>query len=325
MRVFLTGASGFIGTHLIERLLELYPGVEIQNADLVAPKLRTHDRYWVQGDVMNKEFLVSRIKEFQPTHVVHMAARTDPDGVSAAEYSLNTQGSANVIEAIKQAGAVHHSVFFSTQYVVKPGPLPTTDTEYRPVNAYGESKSMMEDLIRADAGIPGIWTIVRPTNVWGPWHPRYAEEVWLVIKKGRYIHPGGKPVVRAYGYVGNVVEYVCRIIAAPREVVDRKTFYVGDPTADIKNWVSAFSKELTGRKPRIAPRPVLRSIALVGDVVKLTGKKFPLFTSRYRSMTQDYLVNMEPTFAALGPPLFSVDQGVKITVEWLRTQGKIWE
>ena len=234
------------------------------------------------------------------------------------------EGSANFIEAIKAAGSIQRTVYYSTQYVVRPGPLPQNDREYRPVNLYGESKSLMEEMVRQDTNLPGIWTIVRPTNIWGPWHPRYAQEFWLVIKKGKYLHPGGAAVVRAYGYVGNVADYTLKILAAPADAVSGKTFYVGDPPADIKLWVSAFTRALTGREPRIVPRSVLRGIALIGDIVRSTGRPFPLFTSRYRSMTQSYLVDMTPTIAIFGDAKYSLEDGVKETVEWLKSLGGIW-
>ena len=131
-------------------------------------------------------------------------------------------------------------------------------------------------------------------------------------------------MVRAYAYVGNVVEYTLRILAAPADLVAGRTFYVGDPPADIKLWVSAFSMALTGHQPRVVPRPVLRGIALVGDIVKSTGRPFPLFTSRYQSMTQSYVVDMTPTIAALGDPKYSLEDGVKQTTEWLKSLGGIW-
>ena len=107
-------------------------------------------------------------------------------------------------------------------------------------------------------------------------------------------------------------------------MVSGRTFYLGDPPGDIKVWVSAFSKALTGRQPRIVPGFLLRGIALVGDLVRLTGRSFPLFSRRYKSMTQSYLVDMGPTIAALGSSKYSVEDGVKETVEWLRSLGGIW-
>jgi nucleoside-diphosphate-sugar epimerase len=115
-----------------------------------------------------------------------------------------------------------------------------------------------------------------------------------------------------------------RILASPAEVVSGETIYVGDPAADILLWVSAFSRALTGRKPRVVPRPLLRTVAFAGDMIKASGKPFPLFSSRYRSMTQSYFVDMNPTIAALGDPKYSLEEGVKQTVEWLKSLGGIW-
>jgi nucleoside-diphosphate-sugar epimerase len=324
VRVFITGGSGFIGTRVIVELLNLYPDVEVLNVDREKPKLLKHLPYWHQGDLLDPTTFISVVKEFRPTHAIHMAARTDSDGRTLADYRVNIEGSANFIEAIKAAGSVERTVYYSTQYVVRAGPLAQNDREYRPVNLYGDSKSRMEEMVRQDASLPGIWTIVRPTNIWGPWHPRYPHEFWLVVKKGRYLHPGGAPVVRAYGYVGNVAEYTLRILAAPPDVVAGRTFYVGDKPADIKLWVSAFTRALTGRQPRVVPRPILRGIAFIGDMIRSTGRPFPLFTSRYRSMTQSYLVDMTPTLAILGDAKYSLEDGVKETVEWLKSLGGIW-
>jgi nucleoside-diphosphate-sugar epimerase len=305
-------------------LLSLHPGAEVLNLDREQPKLSKHLPYWQKSDLLDPATFIDAVREFRPTHAIHMAARTDCDGHTLDEYRVNIEGSANFIAAIKAAGSVERTVFYSTQYVVRPGPLAQSDREYRPVNLYGESKCLMEEMIREDKNLPGIWTIVRPTNIWGPWHPRYPQEFWLVVKKGRYIHPGGAAVVRAYGYVGNVAEYTLKILSAPAEVVSGKTFYVGDTPADIKLWAAAFTKALTGRQPRVVPRPVLRAIALIGDVVRSTGRPFPLFTSRYRSMTRGYLVDMAPTFAVFGGSKYSLEDGVRETVDWLMSQGGIW-
>jgi nucleoside-diphosphate-sugar epimerase len=324
MRLLVTGGSGFIGTHLLEHIRNARPDAEILNIDLQQPKLSRHLCYWRKVDILDRPSLIAAVRDLKPTHLVHMAARTDPDGTKLDDYRVNIDGSANVLEAIKTVGTLRRNVFYSTQYVVRPGSLAIHDREYRPVNVYGESKSKMEELIRSDPSIPGIWTIVRPTNIWGPWHPRYPTEFWLVVKKGLYIHPGGDPVVRAYGYVENVADFTVRILEGSEEMVGGKTFWLGDPVGDIKQWADAFSQALTGRDCRIVPRSVLRAIALAGDLARKVGRSFPLFTDRYRSMTQSYIVDMKPTYNVLGMPQYQLEEGVKRTVEWLRTQGDIW-
>jgi len=324
MRVLVTGGSGFIGTRVVEDIRNAFPDVKVLNIDCQKPKLASHLQFWHRSDLLDTATFLDAVREFRPTHAIHMAARTDGDGCTLGDYRLNIEGSANFMAAIKAAGSVERTIYYSTQYVVRAGPLARNDREYRPVNLYGESKSRMEEMVRQDTNLPGIWTIVRPTNIWGPWHPRYPQEFWLVVKKGKYIHPGGAAVVRSYGYVGNVAEYTLKILDAPADVVSGKTFYLGDPPADIKQWTSAFTLALTGRPLRVVPRYILRAIALLGDAIKLTGRRFPLFTSRYHSMTQSYLVDMSQTIALLGRAKYSLEEGVEETVEWLKSLGGIW-
>jgi len=160
---------------------------------------------------------------------------------------------------------------------------------------------------------------VRPTNIWGPWHQRYQREFWRIVAKGWYVHPGGAPVVRCYGYVGNIIRQMQRIMELPAEQVNRQVFYVGDPPGDIARWVNAFSLALRGRRARVVPRPILAAAGRVGDVIgAVTGRPFYINSSRFRSMTSDYLVNMDRTFRLLGAPAVSLERGVEETVDWLR-------
>jgi nucleoside-diphosphate-sugar epimerase len=267
--------------------------------------------------------LNSIFAEFQPTHVVHLAARTDMFGDTVHDYAANHIGTANVIATIRQTSSIEKVVFVSSQYVVGPGRLPEGDEDYRPHTIYGESKVQTEKAIR-QAQLPICWTIVRPTNIWGRWHPRYPTEFWRVLKQGRYLHPGGPPVTRCYGYVSNIVDQMLTILDRADRSFNGKTFYVGDPPIDIYEWTNAFSLELSGRKMRVVPRSVLAALAKVGDVVIRLGGKFPIFSSRFRNMTEDYVTPMAPTFAALGYPKKSIKEGVHETVEWLRSQDKFW-
>ena len=255
--------------------------------------------------------------------MVHLAARTDTDGNNIEDYRVNTEGSANLIAAARECGTVERVVFISTQYVVGPGSLPASPREHRPHTVYGASKCRMENMVW-ESGLACTWTIGRPTNIWGSWHPRYPREFWRVLRDGRYLHPGGRPVLRAYGYVGNVVDQIWKLLTWSQNSVDRKVFYLGDPLDDISTWVTAFSYALRGKKPRTVPRPFLRALALFGDLVKKAGYPFPLFSSRYRSMTQDYRVDMAPTYATLGQPRFTLQEGVEATVEWLQTLDPSW-
>ena len=64
----------------------------------------------------------------------------------------------------------------------------------------------------------------------------------------------------------------------------------------------------------------MRALALLGDIpTKLTGKPFLINSSRLRSMTTDYTTPMDKTFESLGENPYTLEEGIKETVEWLQT------
>jgi nucleoside-diphosphate-sugar epimerase len=328
-RLLVTGGSGFIGTNLI---LEAHRrnGAEILNLDIAPPKPQSKSATPAKSgsyrscDLLDSKSLGRCFDEFQPTHVVHLAGRTDCFGSTVDEYAANHVGTQHVAAAIKRTSSVKNAVFTSSQYVVGPGPLPNHDQDFRPHTIYGQSKVLSEKVVR-EARLGCAWAIIRPTNIWGRWHPRYPTEFWRVLKQGRYVHPGGKRVTRCYGYVGNVVDQVMTLLGREDGAHNGSVLYLGDSPIDLFEWTNAFSLELTGRPVRVVPRPALKALAKVGDVVVRSGGKFPIFSSRYRSMTEDYVTPMEPTFEALGPAPISMHEGVRETVGWLRSEASFWK
>lgn len=316
-RVLITGGSGFIGTHLVE-LLRRSPSSEIISLDIVPPKVQEHLELWRECDILSTESLNEIFSEFRPNQVVHLAARTDLEGARIEDYLVNTQGTENVVEAIKITPSVAHAVFVSTQLVVGPGTLPAHDQDFRPFSIYGESKVLSEQIVR-QAQLCCTWTIVRPTNVWGSWSSSHNRQFWLVLKKGLYVHSGSQPVKRCFGFVGNVVAQFDRILNSQKEQVHGKVFYVGDEVVDQLDWINAFAIELTGHQVRVVPRWLLHSAALLGDAVIALGGTFPIFSARFLRMRQHYVTPMAPTFRTLGYPKIPLKEGVRETVAWLET------
>lgn len=315
MKYLVTGGSGFIGTNLIDRLIQ--DDHEIVNIDVSPPKLPSHSPFWKNIDILNTEELLHAFEGFQPTHVIHLAARTDTDGAHLNEYLVNTKGTQNVLAAIKATRSVSRVIITSTQFVNQYHGIPKDDFDYAPHTVYGESKVITEQLTR-QIGLACVWTLIRPTNIWGPWHIRYPHEFWRILGKGMYFHPGGKKVVRSYGYVKNVVHQIMKILEAEPERVQSKVFYVGDEPIDLLAWVNGFSVAQTGKPVRIVPFFFVRTLALIGDVLSIFHIKFPITGSRYKSMTTSNNAPMEPTIREFGRPPFSLEEGIKDTVNWLR-------
>jgi nucleoside-diphosphate-sugar epimerase len=207
----------------------------------------------------------------------------------------------------------------SSQYVCRPGYRPSNDEDYCPHTVYGQSKVETERITRR-AKLRCPWVLVRPTNIWGPWHLRYRKQLWWIIQRGLYIHPGGAPILRSYGYAGTVVRQMTGFLEADPSTINGRAFYVGDPLMDLYDWVNGFSLALRGRPVRRVPRVVLRGLGLAGDfITKVRGREFFIHSSRYRSMVTSDVALTEATFERLGKPSISLGQAVDETVGWLRS------
>jgi nucleoside-diphosphate-sugar epimerase len=317
MRLLVTGGSGFIGTNLMAHFIG--QGTELINVDWNPPLDSGQRKWWREVDIMDRKALADAFTGFRPTHVVHLAARTDTDEKHDVDaYIQNHEGTRILLEVVKSQPTVQHIIVTSTQFVCEAGYQPKDDLDFKPFTVYGESKRLTEMATR-EAALACAWTIIRPTTIWGPWSLRYRDVMFKVMRRGLYFHPGRARVVRSYGYVGNVVWQIARMLEVPREVVDGRVFYVGDRPFDLKTWVEAVSKELVGRPVRYIPGGVVRAMALFGDVCKALRLPFPINSGRFRSMTSDYITPMDRTIDALGEAPYSMEQGVKEFVRWYDT------
>jgi nucleoside-diphosphate-sugar epimerase len=315
MRLLVTGGSGFIGTNLVAYYIA--QGVEVINLDWNPPLDPGQKPWWRVCDVMETDRLRGFFAEFNPTHVVHLAARADTDEPNdILAYQQNHEGTARLLEVVKATPSIERIVVTSTQFVCEAGYQPKHDLDFKPFTLYGETKRQTE-MVTREAGLQCAWTIIRPTTIWGPWNLRYRDVMFKVMRKGLYFHPRkDKAVVRSYGYVGNVVWQIDRILRLPVDQVAGKVFYVGDRPFDLQIWVDAISRRLTGKPVRYMPTWMVKTLALCGDMLKLVGLTFPINSGRFRSMTSDYITPMDRTIEALGEAPFSLGESVDRTINW---------
>src|SRR5690606_1711409 len=93
----------------------------VVNLDIKPPRNPDHASLWRKGDILNMADLESAFEEVRPDYVFHLAARTDLEGSSIADYIANTDGVANMIAAAKGYGACRKVVFASSMLVCRIG------------------------------------------------------------------------------------------------------------------------------------------------------------------------------------------------------------
>jgi GlcNAc-P-P-Und epimerase len=319
-KILITGSSGFIGTNLIELFEE--KGYNFINFDKNKPIKENQSKYWYKGNILDIDALLKAFEVYCPTIVIHLAAKTDTASSNLEDYIENTKGTANVISVIENSKTVKRTVITSTQYVYKNSsrPFPLNDNEYAPHTTYGISKMISEEFLR-NSVMKCNWTIIRPTNVWGPWNLRYPLQLWRFMDKGLYWHPCKRAVVRTYAYVKNLTHQLDAIINADEEKINKKTFYLGDLPMDSFVWLSELSMQIRGKKVKHLPELIFRLAACMGDIMIKLHIKFPINSQRFHNMIEDFYAPTNITVREFGFYTDDLSICMKETNDWINGEG----
>jgi len=326
-RVLVTGGSGFIGTSLIEFFLRAE--YDVLNIDIREPQNHQHNKVFERVDILDLSTLIKTFSDFSPTNVVHLAARADLNEKKNIQgYDANVEGVKNIVRAILNQSSVKRCIFASTKLVCRTDYKPKSDDDYCPNTLYGKSKVLGEKIVKSSE-IQCEWCIVRFSSIWGPWswlpHIPYGK-FFVMIAEGRYFHPGSIDTPKSFGYVGNTVFQIDKLLNAPNYQINRKIFYIADyDVMKIRDWANMISSKLNKRKLRTLPGPVIYFLAWMGDLLKFFGMKAPPLTSfRLNNIRADTSgIPLEPIKSITGPLPYTLEQGVEETIAWLRTQKLI--
>ncbi len=324
MRILITGGSGFIGTNLVDYFVSR--GDHVANVDRIAPRNSAHHSYWHPGDLLDGVRLSSLVRDVAPNVVIHMGARTDLHGRSVDDYLANTVGVKNLISAVDGVKSLRRLIFASSRLVCRIGYAPRHLSDYCPTTPYGESKVAGEKIVRdADSRLPCPWLIVRPTSIWGPWFGEPYKTFFLTIARGRYVNPGSAKILKSFGFVGNTVHELGRLVEAPAAAFAGKAIYLADyPPIDVAEMAAAIQRASGAPPIRSVGVGPLRLVALVGDCLKALGWRNPPLTSfRLANLLTPMVHDLKPLEEVVGVLPYSLEAGVRITVDWLRTQGEV--
>lgn len=316
-RILITGGSGFIGSNLIEELLK-QDDVELLNIDLEESPIEEFNAITKICDIRDRERLEIIIKDFNPTHIIHLAARTDLDGKTLDDYSSNTIGVKNLLDVANNLADVQKILITSSMLVCKSGYQPSGELDYCPNTVYGESKVETEKITRA-ANLKCDWAFLRPTSIWGPWFKVPYRNFFDMVMSRRYFHIGKKSCTKTYGYIGNSVYQIIQILNDTTICKSHKVFYIGDKPTNIEDWANEIGGTLGFKIPRL-PFWTLKAAGYVGDFLKVFGYHFPMTSFRLKNMTTDNVLDLTVTNLVAPNPPYDRITGIKHTLDWLKRQ-----
>jgi len=323
MKVLVTGATGFVGRHLLPALeraghsLTLPirdAGAEARLPETIAPTTR---RISVLGDIDERTDWREALRDVDA--VIHLAARAHLLGEAAADEEafmrVNARGTSRLVQQSVDAGVRRFILMSSIGAVTASSDsLVTLDTPCKPETPYGRSKLAAERaLIDQSRGTNMVWTILRPTLVYGPGNPGNMGRLVGLVRRGLPLPLGAVANRRSFTFVENLVE-AATVSLTHRNAADA-VFLLGDgedlSTAELVRRIAA----LTGSRTRLVsvPMSLLRGFARGADAfAEATGWSLPLDSATLRRLESSLYVDIEPLREKLGwSPPFGVDEGLR--------------
>ena len=336
MKILITGASGFIGSFIVEEALrrgfETWAAVRGSSSRQFLTDERIH---FIELNLSSEEQLCEQLKDHQFDYVVHAAGVTKC--LNKADFHrINTEGTQNLVRAIIALKMpLRRFVYISSLSIMgaireqQPYTEILESDEARPNTAYGQSKLEAEQWLAdppsCTGGVGGgfPYVILRPTGVYGP-----RERDYFMMAKSIQSHTdfavGYKQQDITFVYVTDVVQAV--FLAMEKGQTGRKYFLSDGEVYQSSTFSNLIRKEL-GNPWWIritAPIWVLRVVTFVGEYVgRLTGKVTALNNDKYNIMRQrNWRCDIEPARQELGyEPQVKLEEGVRRSIKWYKDNG----
>lgn len=328
MKILVTGASGFIGSFIVEEAIR-------QGFDTWAAVRGSSSREYLQDERINfielnlssEEQLCEQLRPHRFDYVVHAAGVTKC--VDKRDfYRINTEGTQNLVTALRRLEMPLKrfvyisslSVFGAIREQQPYKEICETDTP-QPNTEYGRSKLVAEQWLDTQKDFP--YVVLRPTGVYGP-----REKDYYIMAKSIKQHSdfsvGYKRQDITFVYVTDVVQAV--FLAMEKGKTGRK-YFLSDGEVYQSTTFSDYIHEALGRPWWIrikAPVWVLRIVTFCGEYAgRLVGKVSALNNDKYNILRQrNWRCDIQPAVSELGyRPQVLLKEGVQRTIAWYKEHG----
>lgn len=322
MKAFVTGGTGFIGSHLVDTLIEHPDYSEIKC-------LVRNNEKWIEGKSYTKvSGDLHSIKQMQLALsdcdvIFHLAGVVKAPTQKEYDHA-NVEATENLLRLAKKCG-VKKIVVLSSLAAAGPsnGSPITEQDEMNPVSKYGESKKRMEKMIHRVASPNISVTIMRPPAVYGP----REDQIYTLFKMMKYgiapiVGDGNHPELSIV-YVMDVVQGILK--AAEEKNIGVQTYFISGK--EIANWnqIRDIVTTVLGRKniPIKLKAEWVKNIAGVVETTATFFGTYPVINKeKANEMILEWTCSIEKAEQELNfKPEYSLEEGIARTLTWYKKHG----
>lgn len=321
-KVLITGASGFVGFHLIEAALakglDVFAAVR-KSSDI--KHLSTYNIKYTYPDFTSVDKLQEEIKEKQYDFIIHAAGTTKAKNQD--EYNLiNSTYTANLAAAAANSGEkLQKIVFVSSLAAIGPlthtNNLITETTLPAPVTAYGKSKLLAEQQLK-DFNLPLI--TLRPTGVYGA----RDKDIFIILKtfsRGFEPYIGSKAQQLSFVYAKDLAEITVNALFTSEKA--NGTYNITDGSCYTRYEMANITKDVLNKKTFKIHLPLLvvKGLAAVLETTYgMFGKIPALNVEKLNELTAvNWCCNIDKAIENLHyKPAYNLQRGLKEALEWYK-------
>ncbi|TFH02677.1 MAG: NAD-dependent epimerase/dehydratase family protein [Calditrichales bacterium] len=322
MKVFMTGATGFVGSFLAERLVRA-------NHEVKCLVRKQSNLQWIAdldvecyyGSLTDPNSL---IRGMQDCDLIYHVAGVTKARTTEEYFKGNYEGTKNIVDAALKLKNIKRFILVSSQTAVGPSPtiIPIDEkVEANPITDYGRSKRAAEEYVLSVKDKMPI-TIVRPPAVYGP-RDTDILEFFRTVKFGIIPQLGGKEKYLSLIHVRDLVRGI--IMAAESEKAVGETYFITSREPYAWSEISRITLKILQKRGFKIPIPigVMKGIAWISEgISSLTQKPALVNKQKLIDMEQDFwtcAADKAPKELGFGTEI-SLENGIRETLIWYKEQ-----
>ncbi|MEZ4952295.1 MAG: NAD(P)-dependent oxidoreductase [Saprospiraceae bacterium] len=326
-KILITGASGFVGSHLVEealsRNLQVYAGIRKNSSRQFLQDSRIH---FFEMNFSKTDELKEKLNNAKFDYIIHNAGIVSAPKLKDY-YTVNFDYLKNLIEALNASDSIPEKFIYISS-LASYGPASSTDLSdflkeedaKKPINTYGKSKLKAEEFIYSQNDLPYI--IIRPTAIYGP-REKEILTFFKLINKNIEGYIGFKKQHLTFIYVKDLTK---TILDATLSRVSQKSYFISDGNYYSQTDLGKYAKQLLSKKTfrMHVPVSLVRGIAwLLEQPAKITGN-YPALNLEKVSILES--MNWKCDLTALKEdlnfkPQYNLEKGLEETLQWYKKNG----